>query len=409
MFGALWSSIFGRPPLKTGVGVVDCDPPPAAEKPVTVDAALQLSAFWACVRITASTLGSVPVKVYRKGRDGSRDVADAHPLHEILAHSPNAHHTPLEFIEGMIASCLIQGNGYAERSVNGSGRLVALEQFTDPVRPVRGSGGLIYELNDRGRIERLPPEKVFHLRAFGVGGIEGLSAIRHGVQTFSSAMATDETAAKVFANGLHASGVFTAPAETMLTDEQRALAETMIKSFSGSRRAGKALLLEGGFTYSPISMNPEDAQMLETRRFNIEEICRWTGTPPIIIGHAAEGQTMFGSGVEQIMLAWLMLGLNPLMRRFEARVLKDLIAPAERSTHYAEFNRDALMQADSAARAEFLSKMVQNGVMTRNEARALINRPASAEANADSLTAQVNLAPLARLGETRAFLPETAP
>jgi phage portal protein BeeE len=113
--------------------------------------------------------------------------------------------------------------------------------------------------------------------------------------------------------------------------------------------------------------------------------------------------------VEQIMLAWLMLGLNPLMRRFEARVLKDLIAPGERGTHYLEFNRDALMQADSAARAEFLSKMVQNGLLTRNEARALINRPAAADQNADALTAQLNLAPLDKLGETRAFIPETQP
>ena len=407
MFRTIWNSLFGRAPLETGVGVLAADPPPSAGKPVTIDAALQLSAFWACVRITAGTLGSVPLILYRKAGDGGRSVAEDHPLNNLLAYSPNAHQTPLEFVEGMVAACLMQGNGYAERSTNGRGDLVALEQFTGPVQPKRDGYGLYYELHDRGKVERLPQDKVFHLRAFGVGGIEGLSAIRHGVQTFSSSMATDEVAARVFANGLHASGIFTAPAGTMLTDQQRDLAREMITSFGGSTRAGKQLLLEGGFTYSPISINPEDAQMLATRRFNIEEICRWTGTPPIIIGHAAEGQTMFGSGVEQIMLAWLMLGLNPLMRRIEGRILKDLLRPEDRATFYAEFNRDALMQADSTARAEFLSKMVQNGIVTRNEARALINRPASQDANADALTAQVNLAPLGRLGETRAFIPET--
>lgn len=408
MFQSLWSTLFGRGPVKTGVGVMQSDPPPAANRPVTVDSAMQLSAFWACVRITAGTIGSVPAKLYVKDQNGGRSVADGHPLNDLLAFSPNSHQTPLEFIEGMVAACLVQGNGYAERRVNTRGELVSLEQFTDPVSPKRDDAGLYYELHDRGKAERLPPERVFHLRAFGIGGLEGLSAIRHGVQTFSTASATDETAAKVFANGLHVSGVFTAPPGTMLSEEQRQVALNMIKTFSGSTRAGKQLLLEGGFTYSPISINPEDAQMLETRRFNIEEICRWTGTPPIIIGHAAEGQTMFGSGVEQIMLAWLMLGLNPMMRRIEARILKDLIAPEDRGRFYAEFNRDALLQADSAARAEFLSKMVQNGILSRNEGRALINRPASTEDNADALTAQVNLAPLSRLGETRAFIPENA-
>ena len=136
--------------------------------------------------------------------------------------------------------------------------------------------------------------------------------------------------------------------------------------------------------------------MLLSRRFNVEEICRWFGVPPIIVGHAAQGQTMWGSGVEQILLAWLALGINPLCKRIEARIKKQLIPAGERRKVYAEFNREGLLQMDSAAKAAFLSAMTQNGLMDRNEGRAKLNLPK--RAGADKLTAQTNLAPLDQLG-----------
>jgi HK97 family phage portal protein len=136
--------------------------------------------------------------------------------------------------------------------------------------------------------------------------------------------------------------------------------------------------------------------MLENHRCSVEEMCRWFGMPPIIIGHAAQGQTMWGSGVEQILLAWLTLGIDPLCDRIEARIKKQLIRPSGNRRRYAEFNREALLQMDSAAKASFLSIMTQNGLMTRNEGRAKLNLPRVD--GGDELTAQTNLAPLSTLG-----------
>src|SRR5690606_16736092 len=129
---------------------------------------------------------------------------------------------------------------------------------------------------------------------------------------------------------------------------------------------------------------------------HIEEICRWFGVPPIMVGHAAQGQTMWGTGVEQIILQWMTTGLNPLAKRIEARIKKQLIRPTGNRRRYAEFNREALLQMDSTAKANFLSSMTQNGLMTRNEGRAKLNLPRVE--GADQLTAQTNLAPLDRLG-----------
>jgi len=164
----------------------------------------------------------------------------------------------------------------------------------------------------------------------------------------------------------------------------------------GSRNAGKLMVLEAGLKYDRLALSPVDAQMLENKRFSVEEICRWWGVPPVIIGHAAQGQTMWGSGVEQILLAWLTLGIDPFCDRIEARIKKQLIRPTGNRRRYAEFNREALLQMDSKSKAAFLSTMTQNGLMTRNEGRAKLNLPR--KGGGDELTAQTNLAPLGQLG-----------
>lgn len=383
--GAFWSAWFG-----TGSD---------SGKTVTLQSALQLATVWACIRLTAQAVSVLPIAVYQKDGDGGRREASDHPLAELLNLSPNAGQTPTEFWEGMVAWVLAQGNGYAEKRLIGQ-RVVALDPWpSDQVRPFRDSDGeLRYRYSDRGRSEELPADKVFHVRGFGFGGDMGLSTIVYGAQTLGTAMAADESAAKVFANGLQVAGILTSDAS--LKEEQRKGLKKIMDEYVGSKNAAKLMILEAGLKFQQVTLNPEAAQLLETRRFAIEEICRWFGMPPIVIGHAAQGQTMWGSGVEQILIAWLTLGLNPLLRRIEQRIRKDLIIPAQRSRYYAEFNREALLQADSAAKAAFLSTMVQNGLMDRNEGRAKLNL--SKREGADVLTAQSNLAPLDKLGQLAA-------
>jgi HK97 family phage portal protein len=246
------------------------------------------------------------------------------------------------------------------------------------------------------RIETLPREKVFHVKGFGFGGDSGLSAIRFGVQTLSTAIAAFETSGKLFSNGLHGSGLLTSSSPLGITEKQRPQLEKIMQDYAGSSKAGKMMILEGGLKFEKLQLSPVDAELLAQQRFSIEEICRWVGTPPIIIGHAPEGQTMFGSGVEQTFLAWLALGINPICERIERRITKQLIATGEQRRVYAEFNREAFLQMDSAAKATFLSTVTQNGLMDRNEGRRKLNLPA--RPGADQLTAQSNLVPLDRLG-----------
>ena len=363
-----------------------------AGKAVNIKSTLQLATAWACIRLTATAVSSLPLAMFEKDGNGGRNGID-HDLGQVLIDSPNAGQTGLEYWETMVANLVTRGNAYSERVY--TGRFLSALQPID-ARPFRKDGVLMFKVYDRGQEETLPADKVFHLKGFSLGEDEGLSPIACGVHGLGSAMAADETSARIFSNGLQ-QPLFIDSGQAKLTPDQRKDLTSLFKKFTGSDNAGKVMVLEAGMKPVPLTLNPEDAQMLETKRFNVEEVCRWFGTPPIIVGHAGQGQTMWGSGVEQIMLAWLALGINPLCRRIEARVTKDLIPLGERRRVYAEFNREGLLQMDSAAKAAFLSILTQNGLMDRDEGRRKLNLP-SRGGGAAVLTAQTNLAPLDQLG-----------
>lgn len=362
-------------------------------KAVTIDSALQLSTFWACVRLTAGAIASMPLAIYERRPDGGRVTAD-HNLRAILTESPDGERTAFEFWEACVAWLLATGNAYAE-IVRFDGRIVALNLLpSDQVQVTRRNGDLAYLFTADGKRVELAAASVLHLRGFGFGGDLGLSVIRHGVQTFGSAIAAEETAGRLLGNGLMPSGVLSSEQE--LTDEQREQLTEILKVYASSSNAGKVMLLEAGLKFDQLSLNPEDGQLLTSRAFSVEEICRWFNCPPVIIGHAANGVTAWGSGIEQLILQWLTSSLNPLAIRLEKRIGLQLLAPGERRKFYVEFNREGLLQADSAAKIAFLSGAVQNGLMSRNEARGKLNL-ASVDGG-DALTAQTNLAPLDKLG-----------
>lgn len=369
----------------------------ASGKAVTMDSAMQLAAFWACVRLTASVVATLPLKLYLTDADGGRNEVDSdHPLVTIFTDSPNGELTAFEFWEAATAWLLVTGNAFAEITRLG-GRIVGLQLLpSDQVQVTRDANySLHYKFADRGQMVDLPPENVLHLKGFGFGGDLGLSVIRFGVQTIGSAIAAEETAGKFLGNGMMPSGMLSTDQE--LNDGQREQLQKLLAKYSSSANAGKILTLEAGLKFEQISINPEDSQLLETRRFAVEDICRWFGVPPVVIGHAAAGVTAWGTGIESLMLQWLATGLNPVLTRIESRLRLQLLTPDERRAGiYPEFNREALLQTDSAAKASFLSQMVQNGLMSRSEGRAKLNLPRRPEA--DVLTAQVNLSPLDALG-----------
>ncbi|QBF32153.1 phage portal protein [Thalassococcus sp. S3] len=387
--GTGWRSYFGN--MNWALGGTRSH----AGKTVNARTSLEVSAVWACVRKTAEMISTLPVDHYRKGSGDSRERLDD-DLAEIIKESPNPEQTAPEYWEGMVAQTCLQGNACSEKLYMGS-RLVGLRPLLDCRPERRQDGTMRYAVTDRGKTEFMPAEKVFHLRGFGAGDGLGMSTVRYGANSIGAALAADETAGKIFSNAAMPSGVLSA--DQTLNSEQRSQLQALLEAYSQSSKAGKTMVLEAGLKYQQLQMNPEDAQLLETRRFGVEDICRWFGVPPIVIGHAAEGQTMWGTGVEAILLAWRTLGINPFLIRLEMRIKKDLIPPQNRRRHYVEYNREAMIQMDSKAKGDLLQKLGMSGTMTANERRARMNLPRHDDPNADALLAQTALSPLELLGK----------
>jgi len=373
-------------------------------KTVTAQTALQLSAVWACVRQLSSVVSTLPLFLYEKDPRGVRTLAARHPLYAVLHVQPNADMTAAEFWECMVASLCLWGNAYALIHRNGAGDIAAL----DPMRPEnmritrdKVTGDLTYAYVDSsGKRLEYSERDVFHVKGFSLDGLIGLSPIAYARNTLGAAMAQEETSGKIFANGLRPSGVVST--DQILNKGQRAeIRESVISQVANSEQAGRTVVLEAGMKYQPVAMNPEDAQLLQSRAFSIEEICRWFyNMPPILIGHAAQGQTMWGSGVEQVMMGWRVMGLGPLLVKIEQAIRRQLLTPSERRTHYAKYNVEGLLRADAAGRAQLYSSRTQNGSLNRNEVRAYEDEPPYE--GGDVFTVQSNLIPVSQLGKTDA-------
>jgi HK97 family phage portal protein len=365
-------------------------------KQVSERTAMQLSTVWACVRLVSETVPTLPLKIYRRHEDGSREVATDHPLYRVLCRSPNKEMTPFRFMLMIVASLCLRHNAFVEKVRIGK-KIVALVPLLPQCVTVKrlDSGSLQYTYTEPGKPERkLAEDDVMHIRGFGLDGVCGADPLRYGRDVIGSAIAADEAAGVVFANGLQTSGFLTSDAGT-LKPAQREEIRKNVEKFAGSKNAGKLMVLEAGLKYQGISMDPEAAQMLETRRFNVEEICRWFKVPPFMVGHT-DKQSSWASSVEGMNLLFLVHSLAPMLENIEQEIQRCLLG-ADDDRFYAEFNTTGLLRADSQGRAQFYIHALQNGWMSRNEVRRLENLPPVD--GGDVLTIQSNLIPLDTVGE----------
>ncbi|HFH3151686.1 phage portal protein [Pseudomonas aeruginosa] len=379
--GAFWQEWFGTS---------------ASGKNVTVDKALQLSTVWACVRLLSESVSTLPLKLYRRLPDGSREQAKDHPLFRLLCRTPNAEMTPQRFMLMVVASICLRGNAFVEKKMIGT-RVVALVPLLPQYMRVKreDSGRLKYTYTENG-VERVIPEKnLMHIRGFGLDGVCGMLPVTMGREIFGSAMSAEEAAAKVFAQGMQASGILSG--DTTLTSKQREDLRASLTAFMGSQNAGKIMVAEAGLKYQGITMNPEAAQMLESRSFNVEEMCRWFRVPPFMVGHM-DKQSSWASSVEAQNLHFLTNSLRPLLVNIEQEITRCLIGEADADEFFAEFAVEGLLRADSTARAAWYNTALQNGWMSRNEVRRLENLPPIE--GGDVFTVQSALVPLEQLGAT---------
>jgi HK97 family phage portal protein len=364
---------------------------------VTIDSSLQIDTVFSCVRLIAQTIATLPLQVYRTLPDGRGELERDHRLYPLLHDQPNADMTAVTFLIAMFACLLLWGNAYAAIERRKDGSVISMT----PLLPSRlqvtrnQDGSLKYHYSWMNVSEDFSEDQIFHLKGFSLDGIVGLSPVAQAREQLGMAWAAEKSAGSFFRNGMRPSAVLTAP--TYLNDTQRnRFGESFVKDISGAINSGKLALLEGGWTISTIGMNPDDAQLLATRAFSVETICRWFGVSPVMVGHM-EKTTAWGTGLEQMNLWFLTYTLRPLLAAFEQEVRRTLMTPADRILYYVQFNVDGLLRADSEKRAATMKSYVDAGINTPNEMRAKNNDPPLP--GGDQLTMSAGRMPLETLGQ----------
>lgn len=355
------------------------------------DGALQISTVWACVWLLANSIATLPLFVYAQA-SGRRTLARDSLLWQILHDSPNSRMTPVEFWVAMLLNLLLRGNAYARIERNTAGEAIALWPMpADQVElRILDDGSMVYLYRIDSDLAVLSADSVLHIKEIG-NGVIGLARLDYMRATTTEAANAQTAASKLFANGGKPSGILMV--DKLLTKEQR---QAIKANFQEMAEGGTSRLhvLEASMKYEQINLSPQDQQLLETRRFGIEEICRWFGVPPALVGHS--NVTTWGSGIEQIIDGFHKFTIRPFLVRIEQAVAKRVMTPRQRASQSVEFNLDALLRASLKDRVEIYAKAVQNGLKTRNECRQLENDPPIT--GADQLTAQSNLVPLHMLG-----------
>lgn len=341
---------------------------------VTPSSALGLSAVYACTRLYAGTIAGLPLQVLR-GERGSRVVFKEHPLYPILHDSPNYDQTSFNALDMMVTSLELRGNAYAAKKFGSQGQIIALRPIHPDAMSVRrlASGEIEYRWTENGKYYVGTDRDVLHIRGAGGDALGGVSVLSVARNAISAAIAAETAAAATFANGMRPSMVI--QYKDFLSPANREAANgAMMDKYSGALNAGKPFILEGGEVKN-VSISPEDAQMIETRGFGVEEICRFFGVPPVMVGHAGAA-TAWPTSAEQQGLIFQRFSLKPRLECIEQAMNQQLLTPEDRANGVViEFNIEGLLRGDSAARSAFYAQGLQNGYFTINEVRAWENLP----------------------------------
>lgn len=349
----------------------------SAGKTVNERTAMQMTAVYACVRILAESIASLPLHVYKRGDKGSRIKAEELPLFFLLHDEPNPEMTSFIFRETLMTHLLLWGNGFAQVLRNGKGEVVGLYPLLPNKMSVeRDEKGQLYYRYIRNDAEPptmedntviLFPENVLHIPGLGFDGLVGYSPISMTKNAIGLAMAAEEYGSKFFANGAAPAGVLEHPG--VIKDVSR-LRESWNNTFGGSANAGKIGILEEGMHFHPIAMSPQDSQLIETRKYQLDEIARIFRIPPHMIGDLEKSSF---SNIEQQGLEFVKYTLDPWVCRWEAALSRALLSREERRQYEIRFNVDGLLRGDYKSRMEGYAVGINNGFMSPNDARRLEN------------------------------------
>lgn len=346
-------------------------------KQVTERSAMQMTAVYSCVRILSEAVAGLPLHLYRYKEGGGKEKAIDLPLYRLMHDEPNPEMSSFVFRETLMTHLLLWGNAYAQIIRNGKGEVIALYPLMpNKMRVERDENGSLYyeyiHSSDeadtmKNTTVRLTPYNVLHIPGLGFDGLVGYSPIAMAKNAIGMAIACEEYGAKFFANGAAPSGVLEHPG--VIKDPQK-VREAWQSQFGGSQNANKIAVLEEGMKYTPISISPEQAQFLETRKFQINEIARIFRVPPHMIGDLEKSSF---SNIEQQSLEFVKYTLDPWVMRWEQSLSRALFTEEEKKTLFFKFNVEGLLRGDYQSRMNGYATARQNGWMSANDIRELEN------------------------------------
>ena len=372
-------------------------------KAVTERSAMQMTAVYSCVRILAEAVAGLPLHLYKYNDDGGKEKAIDHPLYRLLHDEPNPEMSSFVFRETLMTHLLLWGNAYAQVIRNGKNEVVALYPLMPNKMSVdRDENGHLYYTYYRGPDEAiknkefavtLQPSDVLHIPGLGFDGLVGYSPIAMAKNAIGMAIACEEYGAKFFANGAAPGGVLEHPGT--IKDPQR-VRESWQSTFGGSGNANKIAVLEEGMKYTPIGISPEQAQFLETRKFQINEIARIFRVPPHMVGDLEKSSF---SNIEQQSLEFVKYTLDPWVIRWEQSIQRALLSQGEKAEYFVKFNLEGLLRGDYQSRMNGYAIGRQNGWMSANDIRELENLDRiPAEEGGDLYLINGNMLPLKNAG-----------
>lgn len=380
--------------LQSGLPSVYSAPPAVS---VTIDTAMQLSAVWACARLIAETVGSMNICVYKVDKKtGTRTEYLEHPLSVIFKNKPNRWQTRQEYIETITYQLAVLGNAYSAIQRNAKGDIIALiPLMTEQMQiDLDDAGNKTYRYNNGKETRIYAEDSIWHVKLMG-NGIIGLSPMGFARNAIGIGLAAEQSVAKIYRNGGKPSGILTI--DKVLTPEQRAkIKENFSELAEGN--SDRLFVLEAGMDFKPVSLSPIDIELLQSRRYQVEDIARCFGVPSVLINDTTSS-TSWGSGISQIVQGWYKLGLQPYLERYESSILTWLVSPAERGEIEVEFNFNTLLRSDITERVKSYKEAVQGGIMTPNEARKLEGW--EPKEGGDSLLVQQQMIQLERVGEVQ--------
>ena len=384
----------------------------ASGKQVNERTSMQMTAVYSCVRILSEAVASLPLNVYRYTDTGGKEKAFDHPLYRLLHDEPNPEMSSFIFRETLMTHLLLWGNAYAQIIRNGKGEVIALY----PLMPDRmtvdrdSNGGLYYKYrksNDdaptmESGVVSLAPSDVLHVPGLGFDGLVGYSPIAMAKNAIGLAIAAEEYGSKFYANGAAPSGVLEHPGT--LKDPTR-VRDSWNSTFGGSTNSHKVAVLEEGMKYTPISISPNEAQFLETRKFQINEIARIFRVPPHMVGDLEKSSF---SNIEQQSLEFVKYTLDPWVIRWEQALYRTLLSEEEKKTYFFKFNVEGLLRGDYQSRMQGYATARQNGWMSANDIRELEDLDRiPAELGGDLYLINGNMLPLESAGAFANISPTT--